>query len=405
MKKFILLCQLFYPELISTGQVMTQLCEALAKKGYEIRVYCGPPSVSETPISYEKDCWHESIWIRRLFSTQFSKLHFLGKLMNHLTFSCASFIKLLQLGRRVPVLTTTNPPFLPIICAIGHCLGGPNFSVIIADVYPDTAVNLGVMKHGSFMTRFWNCLNQLVYRRADVLIVLGRCMKTVIESKLEPDLREKIHHIPLWTDDTLIAQQMQTVAQTENPYLEKWTCKGKFVVLYSGNMGRFHDMETLMQTVLQLRCREDILFIFVGEGHKRAYCRDFVEKNHLKNCRFEDYVPREDQGKVLSLASVGLVCLDEQSVGLSVPSKTYGLMAAGLPILAVMPKTSEIARMLEEEGCGAVLQSGEYEGCARFIVSMYQHPEIRQQMGESGKRALKEKYSLEKAAERYDRLF
>ncbi len=147
-------------------------------------------------------------------------------------------------------------------------------------------------------------------------------MKKIIMKKLSNygiDSK-KITYIPIWTDDKkLIDFQID-----RNPYREKWGIKGKFVVLYSGNMGRFHDMETIMKAAKDLnKMKEKIVFLFVGEGYKKSYVEKYIMENNLENCILKGFVEREMHPYILDLADICILSLLKGQAGLSVPSKTF----------------------------------------------------------------------------------
>jgi glycosyltransferase involved in cell wall biosynthesis len=153
-----------------------------------------------------------------------------------------------------------------------------------------------------------------------------------------------------------------------------------------------------------LKDRDDIVFLFVGEGHKKQWMVDFAREKKLTNCQFHSYVPREELGQLLSLADVGLVSLVEGQEGLSVPSKTFGMMVAGVPILAVMSDRSEIARIIGEEECGTVIRPGESQSLADAILAFYHDETMRKSAGKHSAHAIKNKYNLREAAVEYQEL-
>jgi len=397
----LVLCQLFYPELVSTGQTLTELCEVLAGRGMDVEVVCGPPTVLRQDESIPRVSSHRGIKIRRVWGTKFPKLNLVGRVVNQLTFALSVFLFLLFDRSKRPVLVLTNPPFLPFSCALLRALGlGKKYIYVVFDVYPDTAVGLGVIKESGLLCRLWHRLNVLVLKHAAAVVVIGRCMKDVIVGNYRdalPGLEKKIHSIHVWSDDNLI----RSAADTENPFIEKWGLRGKFVVSYSGNMGRFHDMETIMEAVQRVQPYPDIEFLFIGEGHKKKFVQSFIADHGLRNCQVHTYVDREDLGHSLSSADVGLVSLAEGQEGLSVPSKTYGILAAGVPVLAIMPETSEIARMLNEEDCGIVVRPGDSESLADEILGVYRDREKLARMSANARRAIQEKYNLNAASSAY----
>lgn len=173
------------------------------------------------------------------------------------------------------------------------------------------------------------------------------------------------------------------------------------MVSYQGNMGRFHDMETILHAAFNLAEYRNICFLFVGEGYKKSWMQDFVRNHNLKNCEFHTYVPRQDLPLSVTCAHIGLVSLLNNQEGLSVPSKTYGIMAGAIPIVAIMSKKSEIARMLEEENCGIVVEPKDTKALTESILKLYSDEVLRKNMGKRGRLAVENKYNLKLAAQKY----
>lgn len=397
----LVLCQLFYPELVSTGQTLTELCEELARLGMDIEVICAPPTVINRKNKIASNIEYKGMKIRRVWGTRFPKLNLIGRILNQLTFAVSVFFYLLLHRPRKPILVLTNPPFLAISCAILRALKlGTPYIYLVFDVYPDTAVQLGVLKENGFLSRCWERFNTFVFRQASAIVVIGRCMQDVIKQKAKKfglKLDDKLHHISVWSDDKLI----NSASDRENPLRKRWNLEGKFVAGYFGNMGRFHDMETIIRTADTLKDKEDICFLFVGEGHKKQATMEYATKHNLQNCQFHTYVDRGDLGHLMHLADVGVVSLLEGQEGLSVPSKAFGLMSASVPIVAVMSAKSEIARIVKEENCGTLVKPGEKKVLADSILQLYNDRIQLEQMGRNASRAINDKYNLDAASRRY----
>ncbi len=399
--KVLVLCQLFYPELVSTGQTLTELCEELVQLGINVEVICGPQTILNRDKRTPKHIRHKGIDIRRVWGTKFPKLNLIGRILNQLTFAVSVFFYLLLHRPRKPILVLTNPPFLAVSCAILRALkiGGP-YVYLVFDVYPDTAVQLGVLKENGLLSRCWERFNAFVFRHASAIVVIGRCMQDVIKQKAKKfglKLDDKLHHISVWSDDKLIS----SASEQENPLRKKWNLEDKFVVGYFGNMGRFHDMETIIRSAKILKDNEDICFLFVGEGHKKQTTMEYATMHNLQNCQFQTYVAREDLGHLMQLADLGIVSLQEGQEGLSVPSKTFGLMAAGVPIIVVMSAESEIARIVKEESCGTLIKPSEKKMLANSILQLYNDRGQLEQMSTNALKAINEKYNLSKVSRRY----
>jgi glycosyltransferase involved in cell wall biosynthesis len=395
--KLLVLCQLFYPELVSTGQTLTELCEQLAQMGVDVRVLCGPPTIVDRKTDVPKDLKYCGISIKRVWGTRFPKLNILGRMINQVTFAFSIFWHLLWDNSKRPILVLTNPPFLSIICAFFRIITGRPYIYLIFDVYPDTPIKLGLLKEKSFITRLWNLCNEITFRYSSRIIVIGRCMKEIITKKVGSKYLDKIHTIHVWSDDRLIS----TSRKENNPFINEWGLEGRFVVSYSGNMGRFHDMETIMEGVRLLMKYDDIVFLFIGEGHKKSLIMEYADKWQLTNCQFHTYVERENLGFSLACADVGLVSLSNGQEGLSVPSKTFGIMSAGVPVVAIMSSVSEIARILIEEECGVVVKPGDTKHFVDSILNLYNNRQKLKAMGSNAKKAIVSKYNLHAASKAY----
>lgn len=402
--KLLVLCQLFYPELVSTGQTLTELCEELVQLGINVEVICGPQTILNRNKKTPRHIEHKGIHIRRVWGTRFPKLNLLGKIINQLTFAVSTFFYLLFKRPRKPILVLTNPPFLGVSCAILKALKlGAPYIYLIFDVYPDTAVNLGVLKKNGFLSRHWERFNTFVFKHASAIIVIGRCMhKVVAENMAKNNLAadDKTHIIHVWCDDKAISSN----SSEPNRFIKKWNLEGKFVVGYFGNMGRFHDIETIMNAAKSLQNDDDIVFLFVGEGQKKQWAMDYANQHELSNCQFHTYVERQHLGALLSSANLGLVSLMHGQEGLSVPSKSFGLMAAGVPIVAIMDKSAEIALIVEEEYCGVVIESDRSNALEKTIRNLRLNSFELKEMSKNAKQAIATKYSLQNAANEYSEI-
>ncbi len=398
-----ILCQRFHPQQYSTAQILTELAEKLTARGMEVSVVAGAPSSHDRKEKFPKSMEFNGIAIRRVAGTSFSKHNIFGRFINDMTYLAATFLHLLFKKLDAPILVITNPPWLGLIAALFKSIKGTPFIYLVFDVYPETAVRLGVLKKKGLPAKTWNAVNKFIFKRAEEVVVLGRCMQEVIERtarNMNRPMENKIHRIHIWAEE----DKLTKIPKTRNPFIKKWDLEGKFVVLYSGNMGRFHDLETIMEAARLLDREQEIVFLFIGDGYKKAWAQKTAQQWNLSNCRFFPFVKREELPYSFSCADVGLVSLSAGQEGLSVPSKSYGMMAAGIPVIAIMPPACEVARVIEEEQSGFVVQPGDGETVARHIRELRQHPAKLKHMGLNAKTAIKTKYSLEKAVDSYDRL-
>lgn len=357
-----ILSQFFYPDTASTSQLLTELAVDLERDGLEVSAYTGQPSYHRRKKCPGKETYR-GVRIYRLFSTQFSKDHLPGRLLNGLTFSATVLARLLFSRRRHVLLVTTNPPFIPWVAWLIQLLRRYKYIVLVHDIYPDVAVRLGYMGEGSLVARVWKWLNRRAYGRASAMIVLGEQMRRVIENssaQLPP-----VHVIHNWADGS----QIRPVAKKLNPFVKRHGLEGKLVVLYSGNLGQAHELETLVEAAERLKDLHELVILFIGQGARKAKLMSIVAERHLGNVLFLPPVPYEELPYSLTAGDVGVVTLERGVEGLCEPSKLYGYLAAGLAILALVGENSEVAAIVKKHRCGYRLDQGDVDG----FVEMMRH--------------------------------
>jgi glycosyltransferase involved in cell wall biosynthesis len=395
--KLLIYCQLFYPELISTGLTLTELCEELSLMGINIETICGPLTLTDQHIKIPKETIYQKIKIKRIWSSRFPKKNLFGKLINHITFTYSAYKHLKKDKTKRPVLVLTNPPFLAAVISYICKKQSRPLIYVVFDLYPETAIACGMLKQSSLISKVWQKINKHIYKTATHIIVLGRYMKELVSKNLDSETAKKIKHIHIWSDD----RNITPVSKEKNKFTQEWQTQNKFTVIYAGNMGRFHDMETIIKAAELLKRETQIQFIFIGDGHKKQLLIDYAKNQNLENCKFFNYVSRENIGLALNAADIGLVSLVQGQEGLSVPSKTFGLMAARLPLLAIMDNKCEVARIIQEENCGTIIEPGNANLLAKNIILLAKSPNIYNNFSKNSLNAIKTKYNLKSAAKQY----
>jgi glycosyltransferase involved in cell wall biosynthesis len=398
--RVLILSQYFYPELISTGQILTELAEDLIARGCSVSAIAGQPTYYDRR-GVEKEIVHRGIRIFRVGNTQWDKNRIAGKIANSITFFGGALRRAFSLSRGSIILAVTNPPFLPLGAYLISLLGRGKYICLIHDVYPDIAVRLGYLRAGGVLERLWNRINLAVWGRAEAIIVLGRDMEETIRTKLPPSERSKIVFIPNWSD----GESIVPLFKEDNPFLpEAGLDSSNFFVQYSGNMGLFHDMETIVRGAALLK---DIpaRFLFIGGGGKRKETEALARSLGLDNVLFFPYQPKEKLRFSLSCSDVSLVCLEKGVEGLAVPCKYYGILASGRPVIALMDERAEIARSIRETECGYVIPQGDADRLAEAIRFLFLNPEVRAEMGRRARDTFDKKYSREIISRRYFDLF
>lgn len=400
-KRFALLCQHFYPEMVSTGLHMTELSTRLAELGWQITVYCAKPSWGldqEGWTEVPNELTYQGVRIRRVPTLGKQQGGLLSRLLFAVTFVLAVGWEVIRKRGEYPgLVVTTNPPFLGLVSWLYSRVFRRPYLLIVYDVYPDIAVRLGALSPQSWLTKTWAWMTRLILREAAVVVVIGRDMEKIIQEKLPSRLHDRIVLIPNWSDE----RHVKSIPKAENRFRQELQLNGTFVVQYAGRMGRTHNLEPLLEAAQRMN-GSDVLFQFVGEGAKRQKLEQIAAAQGLDNVQFLPYQPTERLAEMLSAADLAVVCLESHFTGMSVPSKSYGVIASGTPILAFLDPESEIGQMIAETACGLVLRDPTGEQIVSAVQELIAHPERREAMGNAGRQAFLEKYTLTQAARAYE---
>lgn len=290
----------------------------------------------------------------------------------------------------------TTPPLLPLWGYFLNLVRGDPYYCVMMDVYPDLLVSYGRLQAAAPVTRLFDWLARLSLRRAEGIIVIGRCMADVLVARGVP--RERLHVIPNWMNE----HQVYPVQHERNPFRKEHGLERRFVVLYSGNMGAYHHFDDLLAAAAQLRDEEGIAFVLIGGGARREEIAARVQAQGLTNVTL---LPFQEVSKLplsLSAGDLHLVTLADDCTGLAVPSKSYGILAAGRPILYQGSRDGEIARLIEEERIGTVLPIGDAAGLTEAIRDYAANPERARREGCRARNLAVGRYSRQSALQRYE---
>ncbi len=380
----------FWPDIEATGQFLTELCEQLAKI-YKVTVITGRSYyVQKENFRLGRLCCKElfnDIEILRVRHTRFWKGSLSGRIINWLTYSILAFIVALKIKPKI-IIACTDPPFLGIIAMVLGRLKSIPFIYNCRDLYPDTALEIGRLKHG-FISYIFDYFNRKAFYKASFVVSLGLSMEDRLKSKgVSPD---RLRVIPDWVDTSII----KPIAKIDNPLLEKFGLKNKFIIMYSGNIGLSQDFSPILQSIAMIRDLSSFYLVFIGEGAGKKHLKNEVKLLGLDNVLFFPYQPRDMLSLSLGMADLHIVPLKKGMAGASVPSKVYGIMAVARPYLAITDKESEPARLAEECGCGLWAMPGDIEAIAQAFSWAISHPDELERMGKNGREAAVTKFDKE----------
>lgn len=391
--------ELYYPESTSTGYFLTKIAEGLAQH-YPVNVLCGQPTYAARGVRAPAREQRNGVNVQRCPATTFNKDVLLFRLANLATISVSAFLKALrQIGSEDYVLVVTNPPLLPFLIMAACRLRRAKLLLLIHDVYPEVLIAAGMVKPNSLVARFLRWATRRLYRTAERIIVLGRDMERLISSKLGAH-SGTIVIIPNWAD----LDEVSITPRAQSRLLEELKLNNKFVVQYSGNMGRTHGLECVLEAAKRIASVSDIHFLLIGSGAKKQWLEGSVQKSHLLNVTVLPSRPQSELSDSLNACDVAVISFVPGMAGISVPSRMYNVLAAGKPIIAVADDNSELALVVREERVGWVVPPDQPDRLVEAILEARSRPDLLIQMRQRSRAAAERRFSLENTISSYVRV-
>jgi len=394
-KKLWIISEIFYPSEASTGYILTKLAVGLAKH-FDIYVL----TRHHKKASQDKYEEYKGIKIFRYPSALFDSAWIIFRIVDAIRFCMAIFIAAMKkLSSDELVLCVTNPPFLPHFVRLLTVIRRARLLVLVHDVYPDLLVAVKVMKEASILYKLWSNLNRTLFRCADLIIVLSPDMKELIIKRFNSaGLREKIIVIPNWAELDLINRVDKSFSRTRNVY----NLNNKFVVEYAGNFGRPNDIETIIGSAYQLKDKEDIVFLFAGNGAKRKYLENQKKILKLDNIILLDTYRRNEQQDILGAADIAIIALVKGMKGISFPSRLYNILASGRPLIVIVEQDSDLATLVKNEGIGWVVRPGDNNSLAETIENAKRDSSLEEK-GVKARKIAEKYYSYDKILELFEK--
>jgi colanic acid biosynthesis glycosyl transferase WcaI len=379
----ILLLNLYYPpDTSATAKMAQAVVDALAA-AHEVTVVCGRPSYEPT----ERRPWrlwqteklsrpvqNGGVKIIRVGSTDYSRTQMGRRVLNYLTYVALSVPRAALVPCDV-VVGMTDPPFEGIVAAFVALLKGKPFVYNIRDLYPDMAVGGSIVKPG-LLTQVWEKLHRWALRRATRVVVLGEDMRARIAAKgVGPERIEVVR-------DGAEIREAGSEPAVDAEVVRAIRGDFKFVLLHAGNLGFYGAWETLVAAAQKL-ANEGIGLVFVGDGAQRAQIEAAAAT--CENVRFLPFFPASKIASVLAAADAHVVTIKRGLEGVIVPSKMYGILAAGKPILAVAPRESDVVKIGEDRGFAISADPDDASEVADAVRKIFDDAERLRKMGEAAR--------------------
>jgi len=390
-KNIVFVNRFYWPDEPATAQLLTDLAESLVVAGHTVNIVTSQPANPPLP-TYEA---HNGVLIHRVPGLRFKHNNVLLKALAFLSFARGALRTIDTMLKPGDVLVVmTDPPLLGVFAASLARKRGAHLVHWLQDVYPEIAMAVG----GAWFARIFRSKRDRAWQAADVCVAPGEDIADLVRAHGANPATVLVS--PNWAPAGLEAMP----ANAADALRRDWGLTGKFIVMYSGNLGRVHDLHPVLAIAEELRGETDIVFLFVGGGAQRACLQATAERRGLRNVIFKPAQPRHRLGLTLALANIHLVTLRTGCEQLVFPSKIYGITAVGRPVLYIGPKNCELARTVEIKGFGRSFARGETKSAIQTILHLRHAPTDCVRMSKTALAFSQETGGLSAAVSTWDRL-
>lgn len=372
-KKLLVIPHYFYPDVASTGQLVTELCEELQKE-FAITVICPVPSYTgvidkkykDKRFYFEK---HMDIDVIRVRVPEFVKGKKISRIWNILIYFINAIIAIIKSGKQDVILTISQPPILGgVLGVIAKKIKKAKFIYNIQDFNPEQIEVVGYFKN-KIVIGVARAIDKYSCKKADIVVVVGRDMKGTLRKRFKKNIPDNIV-INNWSDDTKI-YPLDRENEKVIEFKKKYSLMDKFVIMYSGNIGLYYDLENIIKVIAEFKDRDDMVFAFVGDGAVKQKLIEYCNFNNISNIRFIPYQKKENLIYSLNAGDVHLVSNMKGIKGVSVPSKIYSVIAANKMILGILEDDTEARSLIEKYHCGICCNPGDYDAIKKSVNYMY----------------------------------
>lgn len=390
--KIIFLNRFFYPDHSATSQLLTDLAFYLADNKLDVSVICSRQRYDDPAAELAVTEQVNNVQVYRVWTSRFGRHNLIGRGLDYLSFYWSAAWRLYCLAREGDIVVAkTDPPMISVVAGLVARLRRAYLVNWLQDLFPEVAMALKIQAVDGAFGRMLVRMRNRSLQQAKCNVVLGELMQQRLVAEGIPGGQIRVIHN--WADGEAITP----LPQAQNPLRREWGLEGKFVVGYSGNLGRAHEFVTLLDAAESLQQEKQIVFLFIGSGPQLAKVQEAVQSRGLENCMFRPYQPRERLRESLGLADLHLVVLRPELEGLIVPSKFYGIAAAGRATIYVGDPQGEVAQVIAQGDAGIAVAIGNGEGLAEQIVELYRNPARCAELGRNARLLFEKSYSGRRA--------
>ena len=411
-KRLLIYAHYYTPDAASTGQILRELAEGMLEQ-FDITVICVVPSYLGTiEDNYKTQKFYKEningVKVFRIRVPEFTKASKKSRVKNIISYFLGAMEATFRVGKMDYVFSISQPPILGGLLGVwGKWIKHAKYIYNIQDFNPEQVIAVGYTKN-KLITNVMMWFDKFSCRQSNLIITVGRDLVETVKHRFQGEKVPKTVMINNWIDEN----EIYPLAETHPKVLEfrkKYALDGKFVIMYSGNIGLYYDLENLIRVIKRFRPNtktkdgREVVFAFVGAGSVLDALKNYVKKNDMHNVVF---IPYQDKSDLIYSLNAGDVhwCVNAKGIkGVSCPSKAYGIMAAGKPILGVLESGSEVRCLIEDTQGGLCCEPGNYDKVEENIRWFIEHADSDDifEMGKRSHKYLIDNLTREKSVKKY----
>jgi len=326
--------------------------------------------------------------IKIIGAPEYDRRGFWFRLLSWVKYTLFCLPCLIKADSNTIFIISTNPPILSLLFHITNKVKKQKYALIIYDIYPNVLINAGLIGRHSGITKYWKKINQQLINHAEWIITLSNSMRDLFYAEYKCK-KNNINVIYPWVNTDLI----KPLSVEKNSYYQQFNPENKFVVLYSGNMGKSHDIETILASAELLKFQKDILFVFFGVGEKWESLSKHVRNNHYFNIKAFPLQPDHVFPYSINIGDVSIVSIGSGSDTLMIPSKVFDYMGAGSAIVGICDSNSELKKIIEDHRIGVHTEPEDVQSLVETILGLYNDVETLNNMKKNARNAAVTLYS------------
>lgn len=411
-KRLLIYAHYYIPDTASTGQILRELAEGILDQ-FDITVICVVPSYLGTiEDKYKTKKYYKEkingVKVLRIRVPEFSKANKKSRIKNIISYFFGAMSATFKVGKQDYVFSISQPPILGGLLGVwGKWVKHAKYIYNIQDFNPEQTLAVGYTKN-KLITDAMMWFDKFSCKRSDLIITVGRDLVETVQKRFKGKKVPKTVMINNWIDEKEIYPLNQDHPKVV-AFKEKYGLNNKFVIMYSGNIGLYYDLEELIKVIRKFKPGtktadgREVVFAFVGAGSVLDKLTAYVDKHNMDNVVF---IPYQDKAELIYSLNVGDVhwCVNAKGIkGVSCPSKAYGIMAAGKAVLGVLEDGTEVRGLIEECNCGKCCEPGDYVEVAKILEWYIENADSEEikQMGMNGRAHLEEKLTRNVSVQRY----